>query len=410
MINLPLDITSLEIIKQSTDKNGNIILEVVSKNKHSTCHKCGKPATKRNGLAPTRLIRHLSILDTPVYLQITPIRYACDNCDDNTTTTEQYDWCNRNSSTTKGLDDYIMRCLINSTIEDVVKKEHMGRKVIQFILDRQVQTQVDWSCIKSLGTIGIDEIAIKKGHQSFVTMISSKTNDDRLKVIATISGRLKEDVKAFLESIPAELRKTVKQVCTDMYDGYVTAAIEVFGVQSLVIDRYHVSKLYRKPLDQLRIKEMRRLKSTITAEEYAKLEGMMWVLRRKHECLSEADKDKLELLYKHSPILKQAHSRALRLTHIFNTHSNRKSATAKLNRWIAATNKSGLKIFDSFIKTLQKYKPYIVNYFKARKTSGFVEGLNNKIKVLKRRCYGLVKITTIFQRLFLDLQGYECYA
>lgn len=195
MINLPLDITSLEIIKQSTDKNGNIILEVISKNKHSTCHKCGKPATKRNGLAPTRLIRHLSILDTPVYLQITPIRYACESCDDHTTTTEQYDWCNRNSSTTKGLDDYIMRCLINSTIEDVVKKEHMGRKVIQFILDRQVQTQVDWNRIKNLGTLGIDEIAIKKGHQSFVTMISSKTDDDRLKVIATISGRLKEDVK-----------------------------------------------------------------------------------------------------------------------------------------------------------------------------------------------------------------------
>ena len=51
-INLPLDIKSLEIIAQSTDKDGNIILDVVSKNKHSTCHKCGKPATKRNGMAP----------------------------------------------------------------------------------------------------------------------------------------------------------------------------------------------------------------------------------------------------------------------------------------------------------------------------------------------------------------------
>jgi transposase len=106
---------------------------------------------------------------------------------------------------------------------------------------------------KNLGTLGIDEIAIKTGHQSFVTMISSKTNDDRLKVIVTISGRLKEDVKAFLESIPAELKKTVKQACTDIYDGYVTAAIEVFGVQSLVIDRYHVSKLYCKPFEEIGI-------------------------------------------------------------------------------------------------------------------------------------------------------------
>ena len=60
-INIPLDIDSLEIVAQSTDKEGNIILDVVSKNNHSTCHKCGNPATKRNGMAPTRLIRHLSI-------------------------------------------------------------------------------------------------------------------------------------------------------------------------------------------------------------------------------------------------------------------------------------------------------------------------------------------------------------
>ena len=122
-INIPLDINSLEIIAQSIDKEGNIILDVVSKNTNSTCHKCGKPATKRDGTAPARLIRHLSILDTPVYLRITPIRYSCEYCDDHPTTTEQYDWCDRNASTTKGLEDYIMRCLINSTIEDVAKKK-----------------------------------------------------------------------------------------------------------------------------------------------------------------------------------------------------------------------------------------------------------------------------------------------
>lgn len=187
-------------------------------------------------------------------------------------------------------------------------------------------------------------------------------------------------------------------------------AIEVFGVQCLVVDRYHVSKLYRKPLDQLRIKEMARLKSELSPKDYARLEGMMWILRKKHECLSDVDKDKLELLYKHSPILRKAHSYALRLTHIFNTHSSRKSALAKINRWTLSIEKSKLTIFDSFIDTLNKYKPYIGNYFKVRKNSGFVEGLNNKIKVAKRRCYGFIKTESLFQRLFLDLQGFECYA
>jgi transposase len=410
-INLPLDIKSLEVVNQHIDIQGNIILGVVSKNDHSTCHKCGKPATKRDGTAPVRLIRHVSILDTPVYLQITPIRYSCEFCDDHPTTTEQYDWCDRNSSTTRKLDEYIMRCLINSTIADVERKENVGERIIENILDRQVEKEVNWGKYKELNTIGIDEISLRKGHASYVTVVSAKvTEDSKPIVIGVLPDREKATVQTFLKSIPESLKQSVKQVCTDMYDGFVYAAIEVFGAQRLVIDRYHVAKLYRKPLDKLRISEMARLKAALKVEEYAKLEGMMWILRKNHECLSEANRASLELLYKHSPKLKEAHTYALRLTHIFNTHDNRKSALAKIDRWIKAVEKSNLKIFKGFITTLTKYKPYIGNYFKARKNSGFVEGLNNKIKVLKRRCYGLFSTESLFQRLFLDLQGMEIYA
>ena len=408
---LPLDIKSLKITSQTIDTQGNIIFDVVSKNDHSTCHKCGKPATKRDGTAPVRLIRHLSILDTPVYLRITPIRYSCEHCDDHPRTTEQYDWCDRNASTTKGLEEYLMRYLINSTIADVSRKEVIGERVVENILDRQIDKVVNWSKIKGLNTIGIDEIALKKGHDSYVTVVSAKVEENSSPiVIGVLSNREKITVKTFLESTPTHLKQTVKQVCTDMYDGFVNAAVEVFGVQCLVIDRYHVSKLYRKPLDTLRIAEMARLKAELPNEEYAKLEGMMWILRKNHECLSEANKSALELLYKHSPILKKAHSYALKLTHIFNTHTNRKSAISKIDRWIRSVDKSELKIFNGFITTLNKYKSYIANYFKARKNSGFVEGLNNKIKVLKRRCYGLFSTESLFQRLFLDLQGSAIYA
>ena len=96
-----------------------------------------------------------------------------------------------------------------------------------------------------------------------------------------------------------------------MHDGFVNAAIGIFGVQALVIDRYHVAKLYRTPLDKLRIKEIARLKNELSEEAYGKLEGMMWILRQKHECLSESDKIKLEIFYKYWPELKK--SQQLRL-------------------------------------------------------------------------------------------------
>ena len=409
-ITLPLDISSLEIISQDVDQEGNIILKVRSKKDCSTCHKCGKHATKPHGKAPKLTIRHLPILDTPVYLVIDPIRYQCEHCDDHPTTTEQYDWVDRRSTTSKGLDKYIARSLIHSTSQDVSIKEGLAYDIVVSAIDRQVKQEVDWSEYVDLEDLGIDEISMKKGHQDYVTIVSVRTKQGELSVIAVLPGKLKETVLAFLQSIPEHLRRTVKTVCTDMCDGFVQAATEVFGAGAVVVDRFHVAKLYRAPLDKLRIREMSRLKVELPAEEYKELEGMMWILRKKYECLSQTDKAALDALYRHSPLLKKAHSFALKLTHIFNTKCSRKAGLAKLNRWIVKVQKAGITCFNQFIGTLEKYKSSISNYFKARKNSGFVEGLNNKIKVAKRRCYGFFKTTSLFQRLKLDLLGFQKYA
>lgn len=409
-ITVPLDIDSLEILSQSIDYKGNIILEVRSKKTETMCHKCGKSATIRHGHGQILRIKHLPILKTPLYLQIKPLRYRCEHCNDHPTTTEQYDWCKRGSNVSRSLENFLLLSLVHSTIQDVSRKYNVGYKELTSIVNRNIDIQVDWDQYKDLNTIGIDEISMKKGHKSFVTIISSRTKHDELSVIAVLEHRKKDAVKAFFESIPNNLRKTVKTVCTDMYDGFVNAAIEVFGSQAVVVDRYHVARLYRAPLDKLRIREMIRLKAELPPEEYAKLEGMMWVLRSQHECLTDANKTKLQLLYKHSPKLKAAHGHALKLTNIFNTHCSRKVALTKFNRWIMKVKSSNTSCFSGFVVTLQKYKSSILNYFKNRKNSGFVEGLNNKIKVAKRRCYGFFKTESLFQRLFLDLKGFKVYA
>ena len=95
---------------------------------------------------------------------------------------------------------------------------------------------------------------------------------------------------------------------------------------------------------------MKRLKKELDSEEYARLEGMMWILRKQHECLSEADKSKLELLYKYSPELKKAHSYALKLTCIFNSYCGRKSGMAKISRWIKKVEKIVLSLINSLVE------------------------------------------------------------
>ena len=410
-LRIPLDIPGLEIISQAVNSKGEIILSVKSLKTETPCHKCGKPATIRYAYAPEVTIRHLPIFDTPVYLVIKPIRYKCSNCDDTITTSEVYDWCKKGTHITNGLSDYLMRQLIHSTVEDVTKKEKISYEKMELAINKSIATKVNWDAYSSLKIVGIDEFAIKKGYNDYVTVISTKAESDaQVKVIAVLQGRLKDDVVAFLKSIPEHLKKTIESVCTDMYDGFVFAVTEVLGDNVLVVDRYHVSKLYRKPLDSMRISEMKRLKSILSEDEYKQLDGMMWIIRKNHECLSEADKEKLAALYKHSPKLKQAHTYALQLTQILNTHCSKKSGIAKINRWIKRVKKSDVTCFNSFLVTIEKYKLYIANYFKKRSNSGFVEGLNNLIKVAKRRCYGILKTETLFQRLYLDLQGFEIYA
>ena len=72
-------------------------------------------------------------------------------------------------------------------------------------------------------------------------------------------------------------------------------------------------------------------------------------------------------------------------------------------------DKSDVKCFDTFVKTMKKLQTDIVNYFNGRYSSGFVEGINNKVKTLKRRCYGIFSEETLFIRLFLDMVGYAEY-
>ena len=82
----------------------------------------------------------------------------------------------------------------------------------------------------------------------------------------------------------------------------------------------------------------------------------------------------------------------------------------RLIKWAHKVRRSVLTCFDEFLTTLDNWLGEIINYFVNRLNSGFVEGLNNKVKTIKRRCYGILKVTTLFQRLYLDLEGYRRFA
>ena len=129
----------------------------------------------------------------------------------------------------------------------------------------------------------------------------------------------------------------------------------------------------------------------------------MWTLRKSKTALNAGENRQLRQLFEHSPDLEQAYGFSQQLTGIFNMQTTRNGGIRRLKNWMSAVNASGLTCFNTFLGTLETWLKEIANYFVARENSGFVEGLNNRIKVIKRRCYGLVDKNHLFQRITLEL-------
>ena len=198
-----------------------------------------------------------------------------------------------------------------------------------------------------------------------------------------------------------------------MWEGYVTALDEFIAryedvVAELVIDRFHVTQHYRAGFDTLRKKEMRRLKEELPDADYdADCKGSLWLLRKNHADLDEDECAQLKRIFDHTPQLKAAYTLRQELTAIFEMKLPRTQGKRRLLKWMEKVKRSALSCFDKFLNTLTNHLEWIANYFSRRANSGFVEGLNNKVKTIKRRCYGIKKVDTLFQRLWLDLNGYK---
>ena len=410
-LEIPLDVADVNIKSIEFTEEGEIFITITSTIQGTVCRSCGQKIFDFYGENREITLRHLSILGKPTYLKLRPQRYRCLHCKAQPTTTQKLAWYEPRSPHTRAYENHILLGLVNSTVMDVSIKEGIGYEAVMGIIERQVSPEVDWSDFEDLEIIGVDEIALKKGHRDFVTIISVCLRNGKKRVIGVLENRKKETVRKFFSSIPKHLRKTVRVFCTDLYEGFINAAKEFFGRKiRIVADRFHVANLYRKSLDNLRKKEIKRLKKELPKEEYKSFKNIMWVLRKNVDDLTEADLEMIKKLKPHTPDLVTAYLLCLTLTHVFKSSITKEQARYQLRGWKGLVHKFGIKCFDSFLKTMETRMEEITNYFVERQSSGFVEGLNNKIKVIKRRCYGIINRNHFFQRLFIDLRGYELFA
>jgi len=410
LISIPLDIPDVRVLQTELTKDGELILTVESTLTTTTCRRCGRTISQRHGLDEPRLLRHLPSFGRVVYLRIRPKRFCCPWCEGHPTTTQQLDWYDPNALHTKAYERHLIVQLVNSTISDVEAKEDVTYAALEGILDRWIATSVEWQTLEPFATLGIDEIALLKGHRDFVAIISAQTDAGELHVLAVLPDRLKATLLAWLLSMPDAIRAHITTVCTDIWEGYITAVEEVLPNAMIVLDRFHVIRHARDGVDTLRKQEVRRLKKELPKDAAHGFKHTLWPFRKRFDALEMAEQERLETLLASSPPLRQAYVLREQLTCIFDTARSKADGLRRLRLWRRRVEKSELTCFDAFLSLLDRWLDLVANYFISHHTSSFVEGLNNKLKVLKRRCYGLGNVSHLFQRLTLDLEGYRLFS
>jgi transposase len=324
---IPLNIPNVEIIANEMTQSEEVVLTIKSTVKGVNCYQCGKWVDKIHGYDAPILIRHLPVLGHRVYLSISLRRYHCD-CDGGTTTTEKLSWRNKKSQYTKAYEKHVLLEVVNSTVEDVCIKEGLSYKSVLGIIDRNIGAQVNWDEIEAIGELGLDEIALRKGHKNFVVLVSARVKG-RIILLGVLKDRRKETVKEFLRSIPDKLVDTINVACCDMYDGFINAVKEILRKVKVIIDRFHVAKHYRKSIERSRKKELKRLKKTLTDNEYKQLKGAMWALRKDSRNLTEQDQAVLNSLFLYSPSLELVYNFQNELTDIFDMNIAKEEAIGK---------------------------------------------------------------------------------
>jgi transposase len=146
----------------------------------------------------------------------------------------------------------------------------------------------------------------------------------------------------------------------------------------------------------------RAYKAKLSRAERKVFRSLMWEMRRDPASLTESERAKLQQLFTQIPQLQTLHRLRVRFKEIFDTESYRRQAALALTElYLDATE--AFPELEAFFRTYEQWQEQILNYFEAGQTSGVVEGINNKARVVTKRAYGIKSADTLWMRLLLDL-------
>ena len=349
-----------------------ITLDIESTLDGAECPRCGTYCTDLHENHP-RTVRDLPISGKACYLRFIRRRFFCSQCRDPFSESLSFEQERRDY--TKRYQAWIFHQVKENNITAVQRLEGLTYDQIESIFLVEARERIPANPFANLKRLGIDEISLRKGKQDFVLIL---TNLDTGDVVDVLEKRTQDKLRARLEQLTHQERSQIAEVAIDMWEPYSNVCEELLPNADITVDRFHVAKAVNEELKKLKNQEKKQHPEVIKGAHYP--------LLKNQEDLTDTQQEKLDQVYETCPTLRMAHRLKECLRHIFEYHSTKEKAIQRLQKWSHIAERE--QLFPKFRKTLAHWMGKIANYFHQRTTSGMVEGINNKVKLIKRRAFG----------------------
>lgn len=251
---------------------------------------------------------------------------------------------------------------------------------VKAIDKRRLEREVGTPCYDGLRLLAVDEVAVHKGHTYLTTVLDLETG----RMVWLGKDRTKACLAGFFAELTAAQRASIEAVATDMAAGYREAVAEACPQAALVYDLFHaVAKFSREVVDRVRVDESK--KRNEAGRRLVK--GSRYLLLKNADHLVGDQRARLATLLAANHNLHTVYVLKDQLKRIW---TYRRPAWAKraLEQWCALAEASGLKPLQTFARNLRRHAEGIINHCRYPLHTGRLEGMNNKIKVIKRMAYG----------------------
>lgn len=359
-------------------EGGAIIFCVEPKDQTVLCPACGKAHVLRRG-SKIRQFKGLPIGRKPVFIESKVQRVFCEDC--GIVRQARLGFADPRVTYTRQLERYALELLRAMTIQDVSRHLGLSWDTVKEMQRRDLQSRFSRPPLKNMKLLAIDEIAIFKGHRYLTVVMDLETGC----VVFVGDGKGTEALSPFWSRL-ARSRAKISAVAIDMSAAYIEAVSANLPDAEIVFDHFHVVKAFNDKLSDLR----RDLYREVTDKLHKKvLKGTRWLLLKNPENLDATrneDQRLKEALAINQP-LATAYYLKEDLRRIWSQPTERVAGKA-LDAWVAKAEASGVRILQKFAKTLQGHRYGILAYYRHRISTGPLEGMNNKIKTMKRQAYG----------------------